>query len=78
MTPVVERPGKPGTPWTVEELLEWYRLAKAKLGRPPKYDEARPYNATIDRLVGSFDELVALAGDDPRGKGKRAKEDDDG
>lgn len=70
MTPVVQRPGKPGTAWTVAEACEWYKRATEALGRPPTYEEARPYHAAFDRLFGSWPAFMRANGDSPRGKGQ--------
>lgn len=60
-------------PYDESDCIDALQRAEEELGRPPKYEEYEdmdiyPSLNTIKRICGSFNEAVAMAGMEPRGR----------
>lgn len=66
----VPRPDAEGGAWTREEAAEWYRRARAVLGRRPDKIDMGPYSSAFVRLHGSVSAFQKANGDEPAPPGR--------
>lgn len=64
-----KRINPPGTPWTLEELME----AGRRLGCKPTMSNTIPHGKVIERLCGGLREFQIALGYEPNGKGRPRK-----